>query len=278
MNPLHRPGRFVRAQRTLVRLHSSASRAIALLATSVFLFAGATDAAEVKVMISGGFLPAYRILAPEFQSATGHSVATASGPSMGNTPEAIPNRLSRGEPVDVLIMVGSALDELVEQGKVLPGSRVDLARSKIGMAVRSGTPNPDIGTVEAFKRALLAARSIAYSDSASGVYLSKVLFPKLGIAEQIAGKSRMIPAEPVGAVIARGDAQIGFQQMSELLAVPGVEIVGPLPPEIQKVTVFSAGISSESREPDAARALVKFLSSPAAAPVIARTGIEPVNP
>jgi molybdate transport system substrate-binding protein len=197
---------------------------------------------------------------------------------MGNTPEAIPNRLSRGEPVDVVIMVGSALDDLVKQGKVLPGSRVDLARSKIGMAVRSGTPKPDIGTVEAFKRTLLAAESIAYSDSASGVYLSRVLFPKLGIADQIAGKSRMIPAEPVGAVVARGDAQIGFQQMSELLAVPGIEVVGPLPPEIQKVTVFSAGISSTSKEPDAARALVKFLSSPAAAPVIAKTGIEPVNP
>jgi len=278
MNPLHRADHFVRAGRPLVRLHWSAPRAIALLATSLFLFAGATDAAEVKVMISGGFLPAFRILAPEFQSATGDSVATASGPSMGNTPEAIPNRLSRGEPVDVVIMVGSALDDLVKQGKVLPGSRVDLARSKIGMAVRSGTPKPDIGTVEAFKSALLAAKSIAYSDSASGVYLSSVLFPKLGIADQIAGKSRMIPAEPVGAVVARGDAQIGFQQMSELLAVPGVEVVGPLPPEIQKVTVFSAGISSTSKEPDAARALVKFLSSPAAAPVIAKTGIEPVNP
>jgi molybdate transport system substrate-binding protein len=278
MNPPARSDRFVRARRTLVRLHWSVSSAIALLATSLFLFAGATDAAEVKVMISGGFLPAFRILAPEFQSATGDSIATASGPSMGNTPEAIPNRLNRAEPVDVLIMVGSALDDLVKQGKVLPGSRVDLARSKIGMAVRSGTPKPDIGTVEAFKRTLLAAESIAYSDSASGLYLSRVLFPKLGIAEQIASKSRMIPAEPVGAVVARGDAQIGFQQMSELLAVPGVEVVGPLPPEIQKVTVFSAGISSTSKEPDAARALVKFLSSHAAAPAIAKTGIEPVNP
>jgi molybdate transport system substrate-binding protein len=255
-----------------------ASRAIALVAAGLFLFAGATRAAEVKVMISGGFFAAYRILAPEFQSATGHTVATASGPSMGNTPEAIPNRLKRGEPADVLIMVGSALDDLVNEGKVVSGSRVDLARSKIGMAVRAGTPKPDIGTVEAFKRTVLAAKSIAYSDSASGVYLSTVLFPKLGIAEQIAGKSRMIPAEPVGAVVARGDAEIGFQQISELRAVPGVEVVGPLPPEIQKVTVFSAGISSTSAQPEAARALVRFLSSAAAAPVIARTGIEPVNP
>jgi len=178
----------------------------------------------------------------------------------------------------VLIMVGSALDDLVKEGKVVSGSRVDLARSKIGMAVRAGTPKPDIGTVEAFKRTVLAAKSIAYSDSASGVYLSTVLFPKLGIAEQIAGKSRMIPAEPVGAVVARGDAEIGFQQISELRAVPGVEVVGTATAEIQKVTVFSAGISSTSTQPEAARALVRFLSSAAAAPVIARTGIEPVNP
>jgi molybdate transport system substrate-binding protein len=160
----------------------------------------------------------------------------------------------------------------------MPGSRVDLAQGKIAMAVRAGAPKPDIGTVEAFKRTLLAAKSIAYSDSASGVYLSTVLFPKLGIADQIAGKSRMLPAEPVGLVVARGDAEIGFQQLSELLAVPGIDIVGLLPPEIQKVTVFAAGISSTSKEPDAARALIKFLTSPAAAPVIAKTGIEPVNP
>jgi molybdate transport system substrate-binding protein len=261
-----------------MRSDSIASRATALLAAGVFLLAGAAHSAEVKVMISGGFSAAYRVLVPEFQSATGNTVVTASGPSMGNTPQAIPNRLSRGEPVDVVIMVGYALDDLVKEGKVMPGSRVDLARGKIAMAVRTGAPKPDIGSVEGFKRTLLAAKSIAYSDSASGVYLSTVLFPKLGIADQIAGKSRMIRAEPVGLVVARGDAEIGFQQMSELLAVPGIDIVGLLPPEIQNVTVFAAGISSTSKEPDAARALIKFLTSPAATPVIAKTGIEPVNP
>src|SRR6266478_1991277 len=255
-----------------------ASRAIALVAAGLFLFAGATRAAEVKVMISGGFFAAYRILAPEFQSATGHTVATSSGPSMGNTPEAIPNRLKRGEPADVLIMVGSALDELVKEGKVVSGSRVDLARSKIGMAVRAGTPKPDIGTVEAFKRTLLDAKSIAYSDSASGVYLSTVLFPRLGIADRVGPKSRKVAGnERVGALVARGDAEIGFQQISELLPVPGITFVGPLPPGAQQVTVFSAGIAVGAKEPEAARALIKFLVSGAATATIIRTGLEPMS-
>lgn len=196
---------------------------------------------------------------------------------MGATPEAIPNRLQRGEPADVLIMVGDALDELIKQGKVVADSRVELARSNIGMAVRAGAPKPDISTVDALKRTLLAAKSIAYSDSASGVYLSTVLFQRLGIADQIKGKSRMIPAEPVGAVVARGDAEIGFQQISELLPVQGIDLVGPLPPEVQKVTVFSAGIVTVAKEPDVGRALVKFLASPAAAPAITRSGLEPVT-
>ena len=187
-------------------------------------------------------------------------------------------RVESGEPFDVAVLVNFQTDEMIKAGRLLADSRADIMRAGIGVAVKRGALKPDIGTVEAFKRTLLAAKSIAYSDSASGVYLSTVLFPKLGIADQIAAKSRMIPAEPVGAVVARGDAEIGFQQMSELLAVPGVDVVGPLPPEIQKVTVFSAGISSKSTEPEAARALIKFLASPAAAPVIARTGIEPVNP
>jgi len=255
-----------------------ASRAIALVAAGLFLFAGANAGGGGQGDDLRRILRGLSDLAPEFQSATGHTVATRIGPSMGNTPEAIPNRLKRGEPARRADHGRFRARRPVKEGKVVSGSRVDLARSKIGMAVRAGTPKPDIGTVEAFKRTVLAAKSIAYSDSASGVYLSTVLFPKLGIAEQIAGKSRMIPAEPVGAVVARGDAEIGFQQISELRAVPGVEVVGPLPAEIQKVTVFSAGICRRRRQPEAARALVRFLSSAAAAPVIARTGIEPVNP
>ena len=253
------------------------ARAVALVVTATALFAGCACGAEVKVMISGGFSAAYRALLPEFERTTHNSVATAAGPSMGNAPEAIPNRLQRAEPADVLIMVSSALDELIKLGKVVPDSRIDLARSKIGMVVRAGEPKPDISSVDAFKRALIEAKSIAYSDSASGVYLSTVLFERLGIAEQVLSKSRMIRAEPVAAVVARGEAQIGFQQISELIPVPGVDLVGPLPAEIQKITIFSAGIATGAREPAAARALLQFLSSPAAAPAIAKSGLEPVT-
>jgi molybdate transport system substrate-binding protein len=196
---------------------------------------------------------------------------------MGNTPDAVPMRLQRGEPIDVVIMVGYALSDLIKGGKVIANSRVDLARSSIGVAVRAGAPKPDISSVDALRRALLEAKSIAYSDSASGVYVSTELFKRLGIADQVAGKSRMIPAEPVGAVVARGEAEIGFQQVSELKPIAGIDLVGPLPPELQKVTIFSAGIVVGAREPEAARALIAFLASPAAAGAIKASGMEPMT-
>lgn len=131
--------------------------------------------------------------------------------------------------------------------------------------------------MDALRRTLLAAKSIAYSDSASGVYIQNETLKRLGIAEQVAGKARMIPAEPVGAVVARGEAEIGFQQISELRPIKGIDLVGPLPPEVQQVTVFSAGIVSNSQEPEAARALIRFLASPAAAPAITESGMEPIG-
>ena len=148
-------------------------------------------------------------------------VATlAYGPSMANAPEAIPNRLARKEPADVVIMVGYALDKLIAEGKVMPGSRVELADSRIGMVVRAGEPKPDIGSVEAFKETLLDAKSVAYSDSASGVYIGNELFEKMGIEAQMKPKATMIPKIPVGSVVAKGDYQLGFQQVSELLPGP----------------------------------------------------------
>ena len=216
------------------------------------------------------------MLVPEFERATGHTVLTAYGPSMGTTQNAIPIRLERGEPADVLIMVGYALSDLTKQGKVIADSRVDLVKSGIGVAVKSGARKPDVASADTLKRALLAARSIAYSDSASGVYVSTEMFAKLGIADEMKDKARKIPATPVGEIVARGDAEIGFQQISELRAVEGIDIVGPLPPELQKITVFSAGIAAVSKQPDAGRALIKFLASPAASAAIVKSGMEPI--
>jgi molybdate transport system substrate-binding protein len=251
-------------------------RALAFGIASALLLAGAASAAEVRVMISGGLTAAYKELVPEFERLTGNKVLTAFGPSMGTTVNAIPVRLERGEPADVLIMVGYALGDLAKQGKVVAGSSVDLVKSPIGMAVKAGTPKPDISSTEALKKTLLAAKSVAYSDSASGVYISTEMFQKLGIADAMKDKARAIPAEPVGGVVARGDAELGFQQISELKPVIGIDIVGQLPPEVQKITVFSAGIASVSKEPEAGKALIKFLASPAAAPVIIASGMEPI--
>jgi molybdate transport system substrate-binding protein len=246
-----------------------------LVLIGVLFFFPQVSAAEIKVMISGGFSAAYRQLIPDFERATGNKVETAFGPSMGATPEAIPNRIERGEPVDVVIMVSSALDGLIAKGKVARDSRVDLAKSTIGVAVREGAPVPDIGSTEALKRALLAAKSIAYSDSASGVYISTEMFKRLGIEDEVKPKSRMIPAEPVGKVVARGEAEIGFQQISELRPIAGIVMVGPLPPEVQKVTIFSAGIARASKDPAAAKTLIAYLKSVSAEPVIRSTGLVP---
>jgi molybdate transport system substrate-binding protein len=251
-------------------------RALALGFAAALYLSGAASAAEVRVMISGGLTAAYKVLVPEFERATGHTVLTAYGPSMGTTPNAIPIRLERGEPVDVLIMVGYALTDLAKQGKVIAESRVDLVKSPIGIAVKSGAPKPDISSADTLKRALLAAKSIAYSDSASGVYVSTEMFGKLGIADEMKDKARKIPATPVAEIVAHGDAEIGFQQISELLPVAGVDIVGPLPPELQKITVFAAGIATVSKEPDAGKALIKFLASPAASAAIVKSGMEPI--
>jgi molybdate transport system substrate-binding protein len=254
------------------------ARAWAFAVAAVVLLTGTAGAAEIRVMISGGLSAAYEVLVPEFERATGHKVLTARGPSMGTTVNAIPVRLERGEPADVLIMVGYALKDLTDKGKVMPGSSVDLVKSPIGIAVKSGMPKPDISTADAVKRALLAAKTIAYSDSASGVYVSTEMFQKLGIAEEMKDKARKIPATPVGEIVAHGEAEIGFQQISELKAVAGVDIVGPLPDELQRITVFSAGIATVSKEPEAGRALIKFLASSAAREAIIKSGMDPIPP
>jgi molybdate transport system substrate-binding protein len=239
-----------------------------LLAT--FLLApGLASGAEIKVLLSGALTAAYNELIPQFERATGNRIVSEYGLA------SVGSRIQSGELADVVILAGSGLDELIKQGKVLPDSRVDLVRSSIGVAVRAGQPKPDISSVEALKLTLLEAKSIAYSSSVSGVYVSTELFQRLGIADQVLGKSKRIEGM-VGTAIARGEAEIGFQQISELLPVQGIAYLGPLPPEVQRVSVFSAGIVASSKEQAAAKALIKFLASPSARQAIVKSGLEPI--
>jgi len=251
-------------------------RRLALALTGALLTVATMHAAEIKVVTSGAFTAAYLKLVPEYERSTHNKLVTEFGPSMGTTHNAIPLRLNRGEAIDVVIMAAPALDNLIKQGKVQAGSRIDLVKSLIGMAVKTGAPKPVIGTIDALKRTLLAAKSIAYSDSASGVYLSTELFPKLGIADQVRGKTRKIEADPVGEAVARGEVEIGFQQISELRPVKGIDIVGPLPSGAQRVTIFAAGIPSTSKRPAEAKALIQWLASPAAYSAIKESGLDPV--
>jgi molybdate transport system substrate-binding protein len=236
-----------------------------------------TRPVEIVVMTSGTFTAAHLELAPDFERSATAKVTTAAT-AMGVGAESIPNRLKRGDAADVVIVNADALDTLIKDGLVIAGSRVDLGRSRIGMAVRAGAPRPDISSVDALRRALLAAKSVAVSSSVSGDYFTNELFPKLGIAGQMAPKTRRSGNERVGALLARGDAEVGFQQMSELLPEKGIDVVGPLPADVQRVTIFAAGVAARSTRPDVARAYIRFLSSTAASAAVARTGLEPPTP
>jgi molybdate transport system substrate-binding protein len=250
-----------------------------LLAILLLFVAGAASAAEVRVMISAGFFGVYAELAPAFERATGHKLVTTRGPSMGDSPEAIPTRLARGETADVVICDGGAAEELAKRGLLRADTKVELAKSQVGMVVREGAAKPDIATVDSFKKTLLAAKSIAYSDSGSGTYLSTRLFPQLGIADQLAGKSRKVrgppSGEPVAAVVSRGEAEIGFQQVSELIHTPGVTYVGTIPAELQPGFSFAGTVTANAKEPQAASALLRYLSSPEASAVITKAGLAP---
>jgi len=228
-------------------------------------------------MTSGAFTAAYLELSPQLEALTKKKIVTAAT-SIGTGENSIPNRLKRGEAVDVIIVADGVLTGFIKDGLVLAESYTPLVRSAIGMAVRAGAPKPDIGSVDALKRTLLQAKSIAYSASVSGDYLTKELYQRLGIADQVMSKSRLIGGgERVGAVIARGEAEIGFQQMSELMPVPGIAHVTPLPPEVQKVSVFSAGIAKSTTDAAVAQAVIQFLASPAASGAITKSGLEPIG-
>ena len=258
-----------------MRTRSFVSRRAALLVAGMLLLVRTVSADDIRVMTSGAFTAAYLELLPQLERTIKGKIVTVTT-SMGAGSDSIPSRLERGEAVDVVIVADDALGQLIKDGRVLADSRVELARSGIGMAVRAGAPKPDISTVDALRRTLLQAKSIAYSASVSGQYLTTELFQRLGIADQVLGKSRRIDRERVGAVVARGEAEIGFQQISELLPEPGIDYVGPLPPEVQRVTVFSAGVAAGSKNADAARALIRFLASSEAAGTVAKTGLEPL--
>lgn len=248
-----------------------------ILALGLVGFGPLARADDIRVVVSGGAAAAYKELAPVFERCSQHRLLTEWGPSLGTTSGAIPQRLDRGEPIDVVFMVRDGIEPLLSKGQLQPGSVIDIAHSKIAMAVRKGARVPDISSVKSFRRTLLAARSVAYSDSASGLYLAHELFKRLGIDRQMAAKSREIKATPVGEVVASGQYEIGFQQYSELLPVAGIQIVGLLPAELQKITVYSAALVSGAAAVAGGRQLIDFLASPLAAPPLRASGLEPVG-
>jgi molybdate transport system substrate-binding protein len=224
---------------------------------------------EIKVLSSIATREAYLELVPQFEKASGHKVATTWA---GTT--AIMQRMAAGERYDLVIISSSELDELTKEGKIVAGSRVDLAKSGIGVAVRAGAPRPDIRSGDALKQALLAAKTVGYTSGPSGVYMAG-LIERMGIAGEIKPKHRGVPSGgTIGTIVASGDAEIGFQQVSELVHIPGVDYIGPLPSDVQCVTIFSCGLQAGAAEPDAAKALVAFLTAPAAKKVMTKHGLE----
>ena len=232
---------------------------------------------ELHVVTSGGFTAAFHALAEKYERDTGIHIVAEHGPSMGDTPQAIPNRLARHEDADVVILARSGLDKLADQGLVAKGTAVDLGLSKIAMAVKAGATAPDISTPDALRKTLINAKSVAWSDSASGVYIQSTMLDRLGVTDQVRPKGRMIPATPVGQIVATGQAEIGFQQLSELKTVKGIRIVGLIPDSLQKVTPFSAGVVAWSPRQAEARALIAYLSSPKAYSIIRDSGLEPAS-
>lgn len=242
----------------------------------LFLLGQNVQAKELTVMISGGFKAAWEQLAPRFAAQEGYRIITVSGPSMGQSAQAIPARLARGERADVVIMVGDALSKLDKAGWTLNGSRTELADSPVGAVIKKGETPVSIKTEKELRTVLLRAESIAYSDSASGRYVSGQLFEKLGIADRVKSKARMIERIPVASVVAEGKSTLGFQQVSELLPVPGVTFIGELPASVQYTTRFAGAVIKTSANRLEAQKLLQYLSSPAVQPTVRATGLKTV--
>jgi molybdate transport system substrate-binding protein len=242
----------------------------ALLAACVVVLGGAAQAAELKVISTRATEELYRELVPQFEKSSGHKVTTIFTGTLD-----VQQRIAAGETYDVIIMVDTAIDDYIRSGKVVQGSRVDIARATIGVGVRAGLPKPDIRSVEALRQALLQAKSIGYSTGPSGDYVIE-MFQRLGVADAVRPKLKQAPTTMlVASIIASGEAELGFQQANELSHFPGVDYLGPLPLELQETTWRSGGIMTGSRAPEAAKALLEFLSGPAAAPVIRKHGLDP---
>jgi molybdate transport system substrate-binding protein len=228
------------------------------------------NAAEIRVVSIQATQEAYIELVAQFEKTSGHKVTTVFTGTLN-----VQKRLAAGEPYDLIIMAGPAIDNQIKPGKAVAGSRVDFARSGIGLAVRKGAAKPDISSADALKKTLLEAKSIAYTTGPSGVHMLSV-FEKLGIADQVKGKLKQTPSGVfVGTLVASGETEVGFQQISELAYFPGIDYVGPLPGDLQRVTVFSAAIHAGAKEADAAKALVQFITAPAAASVFKKHGLDP---
>jgi len=236
------------------------------------LVSGIASAAEIKVLSTQATEQSYRELVPQFEKATGHKVTTIFTGTLDAE-----KRLAAGEQYDLLIMAQDQIDQHLKDGKLAQGSRVDLARSGVAVGVKAGARKPDISTVEALKRTLLNAKSIGYSTGPSGNYVI-ALFERLGVAEQVKPKMKQTATGVfVGSIIANGDVEIGFQQVSELSQYEGVDYVGPLPAEVQNYTTFSSGILSNAKQAEAARALVRHITSPQAGAVYRKRGMEPAG-
>jgi molybdate transport system substrate-binding protein len=246
---------------------------VAYALAAVFMIGGGATgiaaAAEIKVIGSPGVREIYALLVPEFEKATGNKVVT-----IWDGVTSVTKRVSAGETADLVLLPAANIDQLLNEGKLV-GGRVDVAKSGVGIAIRAGAPKIDVASGDALRKALLAAKSVAYSAGPSGLYIA-ALIEKWGIADQLKPKVIPVPSNtPIGEVVARGDAEIGFQQVSELLPVAGIDYLGPLPADIQETTVFSAALHKSAGAPDAAKALIRFLTAPAAMPVIRKAGMEP---
>jgi molybdate transport system substrate-binding protein len=239
--------------------------------TAMFLFASSmAQTAEIKLLASGALKEAYLELLPAFEQTSGHKVV----PAWSSTTD-IQKRVGSGEVADLVILGDSGTDALIKQGKLIAGTRAVFARSGIYIAVRAGAAKPDISSAEALKNTLLAAKSVGYSEGASGTYLVG-MFQKLGIYDQVRSKAAIAKAnEPVGEKVATGAAEIGFHQLSELIPVKGIDIIGPLPPDLQFITVFSGALHTAAQQPDAAKALSNYLTTSTAGDSIRKHGLAP---